>query len=244
MGVEFAAEMKTVHPSKTVILVHSHSNLLTNEPLPEDFKAKALELLVKSGVEVCMSRRVMAEEPLVHADGTGLTKLVLDNGDSLVADDVMWAVGRTQPNTDFLPQESVVDNGLVKIRSTMSFPVNIPNADHHFAVGDLVHWPGIKRVGSALVMGRYAATNILRRMAGKEDAELEHFPEVPGMLVLAVGKEAVAYSPAGGLKWGVDTLQGSFEGDLGLRSKLSKTSDFYARVLTGDSLLELHWAGS
>lgn len=111
--------MKTVHPKKRVTLVHSHDNLLTSEPLPEDFKEKALELLLDTGVEVIMNRRVVSEEALVKADGSGLVKVIFSNGESIIADNVMWAVGKTRPNTEFLPQEALNEKtGLVQIRST------------------------------------------------------------------------------------------------------------------------------
>ena len=66
MGKESVGEPKLTHPGKPVTLIHSRSSLPPPEPLPEEFKAKALELLEEMGVEVLLNMRVETE-----ADGGG-----------------------------------------------------------------------------------------------------------------------------------------------------------------------------
>ena len=78
---------------------------------------------------------------------------------------------------------------------------------------------GIKRCGSALLMGCFAATNILLTMAAAEHGEKAkpaQYPEVAPMLVLALGEKAVSCHPATGLSHGVEPLRQSFGDDLGL----------------------------
>ena len=53
-----AAELKLVHPSKAVRLVHSRGRLLSSEPLPDEVKDKTLELMRDAGVDVLLNSRV------------------------------------------------------------------------------------------------------------------------------------------------------------------------------------------
>lgn len=218
MGAEFAGELKLTHPGKRITLIHSRGSLLWSEPLPEEFKAKALELLEEMGVEVLLNTRVAAE-----ADGgaDGGRKLVLSTGTTLRASAVLWCVGRQRPSTDFLPAAALHgDSRLVRVSASLNLPPEVPNHTAHFAVGDVVHWSGIKRCGSALLMGCFAATNILLGIAAAErgeEATPAQYPEIVPMLVLALGEKAVSYHPAAGLSHGVEPLKQSFGDDLGLR---------------------------
>lgn len=129
-------------------------------------------------------------------------------------------MGRQQPSAGFLPVSALHgDSGLVRVSASLNFPQEVPNHAAHFAVGDVVHWSGVKRCGSALLMGCFAATNILMAMAAAEhdeEAKPVQCPEVAPMLVLALGKKAVSYHLATGLSHGVEPLKQSFGDDLGL----------------------------
>jgi len=81
----------------------------------------------------------------------------------------------------------------------------LPNSCCHFAVGDIVNWSGIKRVGSAFIMGQLAATNIVQKMlqkAGSLDEPLATCPEIEPMMALTVGETAIVYQKAIGVMWG------------------------------------------
>lgn len=191
--------------------MHSQSTILSTEPLPQEFKAKALELLQETGVEVLLSTRVVEETA---------GEIRLSTGDTIKASSVIWCVGRQHPATTFLPPLALEPStGLVRISATFNFPAEVPNHASHFAVGDITKWSGIKRVGSALLMGSFAATNVILSIVAAEneqEPELAQFPEVVPMLVLALGKKAVGYHPAYPMSWGEEPLQQSFGDNLGL----------------------------
>lgn len=218
VGIEVASELKTLFPSKKITLIHSRAQLLSSEPLPDEFKEKALSILQDSGVEVVLNTRVLSDEET----GDGF-KLVLSTGAGITAGKVIYATSGQAPQTQFLPHEVLTEDGYVKVNATMSFSAPIPNADWHYAVGDIAFWPGIKRVGSALIMGQFAASNIVARIAASEEgtdekeAISQDMPRFEPMMALAVGKkQAVGWRGEVGLFWGEELWKGQFGEDMGL----------------------------
>lgn len=61
---------------KEVTLILSRSEVLSNEPLPKEFKDKTLELLHATSVKTILGRRVL-ETDQQHAAASGLTTLRL-----------------------------------------------------------------------------------------------------------------------------------------------------------------------
>lgn len=109
-------------------------------------------------------------------------------------------------------------------KNSIAFPPSIPNAEYHYAPGDLAHWSGIKRCGGAMHMGFCAATNMHQLMLQEMSAG-QHIPkpiklsEFPPMIGLAVGKKAVSYSPDAGTNSGEDVAEMFFGNDLGFSSE-------------------------
>jgi hypothetical protein len=97
----------------------------------------------------------------------------------------------------------------------------VANAEHHFAVGDIAQWGGIKRCGGAIHMGHYAATNVHQLMLAEstqlkpEFLALQNYPPVMG---LALGHTAVSYSPDSGVQHGEKQLASLFGEDVGYTS--------------------------
>ncbi|KAF8536500.1 pyridine nucleotide-disulfide oxidoreductase-like protein [Trichophaea hybrida] len=213
VGTEFAGELKLTHPRKQITLIHSRSTLLSSEPLPSEFKTKALEYLRESGVEVLLNTRVNAE--------VGNGSLLLSTGETINTSAIIWCVGQQHPSTSYLPTLALDKHtGLVRVSTSLTFPATVPNHNAHFAIGDIAQWSGIKRCGTALLMGCFAATNLLLSIVASENGEevkLAEFPEMVAMLVLALGDKAVMFHPEKGLTHGVEPLVQSFGEDLGLR---------------------------
>jgi hypothetical protein len=73
-------------------------------------------------------------------------------------------------------------------------------------------------------MGFLAANNIHQEIliskGVKREADYLTFPDVPPMIALACGKEAVSYSVEDGAKVGEDIMDMFFGKDLGFKSKL------------------------
>lgn len=116
----------------------------------------------------------------------------------------------------------------------------MPNAQYHFAAGDIVSWSGIRRCGGAMHMGQYVAENVhahmLKEVAGVEPTwkELSEFPAVIG---LAVGKKAVIYGPEEGTQDGEDLMKVYFGQDLGFQSRFSYANPFLG-ALNADVFLK------
>ncbi|THC99561.1 hypothetical protein EYZ11_000930 [Aspergillus tanneri] len=222
VGVEMAAELKELDPKQKVTLVHSRDRLLSAEPLPDDFKDRVTSVLREAGVEVILGRRVI-DTTAVETEGEKQAwNLTLSNGTQIKAGHVMNAVSKSVPTTSYLPQDALTQDGYVNIRSSLQFPTNIPNADHHFAMGDIASWTGIKRCGGAMHMGHYAATNVHQVMLSErfnikpEFTTLNNFPPVIG---LALGNTAVVYTPDEGTRDGEDLMTIMFGEDMGYTSR-------------------------
>ncbi|KAK6226326.1 hypothetical protein QIS74_02373 [Colletotrichum tabaci] len=225
VGIEMAAELKLSEPSTKVTLVHSRDKLLSSEDLPDECKDKALELTREAGVEVLMSHRVKETRELDTPAENGRARYEIEftNGTKLVASQVIMAISRSVPSTDYFPAAAKDEQGFVKVHPNLVLSGDVPNARDHLAVGDIALWSGIKRCGSAMHMGHYAAINahqlMLAKLTGQAHkptfSELGH---VEPMIGLAIGKKAVASGPLVGTRWGEDVMQAYFKDDLGFNN--------------------------
>ncbi|KAK0713933.1 pyridine nucleotide-disulfide oxidoreductase-like protein [Lasiosphaeria miniovina] len=221
VGIEMAAELKLVHPEVKVTLVHSRDKLLSAEPLPDEVKDRSLELLREAGVDVLLAHRLERTDDARDASGNACLSLRFANGHTLLADHVAMAVSKSVPSTAWLPRGALDDDGYVRVDATLTFPPETPNAAHHLAVGDMIRWSGIKRCGGAMHMGYYAAHNLHQRLLASSSSPTAETPkflelaEVPPMIGLAVGKNAVSYWPGGGMTSGEDVMTVFFGDDLG-----------------------------
>jgi hypothetical protein len=70
-----------------------------------------------------------------------------------------------------------------------------------------------------MAMGHVAAVNIHQQLLHSRDQshtpKYSEFPEVPPMIALAVGKQAVLYGQEEGTTWGEDNMKMMFGEDLG-----------------------------
>lgn len=219
-----AAELKATQPHVKVTLAHSRDKLLSAEPLPEAAKECAGDLVGETGVELLLNHRLKSSK-LVRDEVTGrdVYEVEFENGHRMVAGQVIMAISRSVPSTDFFPKAALSDEGLVNVRATMQLvpAEGVANPDSHFAVGDLINWSGIKRCGAAMHEGSYAALNIyqimLRDLRGHEPV-LNELREIPPMIGLAVGTTALSSGPEG-ISHGPQVMKLFFEDDLGFRSK-------------------------
>ncbi|KAI5269864.1 FAD/NAD(P)-binding domain-containing protein [Aureobasidium subglaciale] len=217
VGIEMASEIKLMEPWQKVTLVHSRDKLLSAEPLPDEFKARSLELLEESGVEVIMGQRVTETAITQDHDGSFSCNLTLANGQHIVAGHVIRAISKSVPTSSYLPAGALDKDGHVKIDASLRFNGDVPNADSHFAAGDIASWSGIRRCGGAMHMGHYCAINIyqdlLKHRYGQSPTykELSKFPNV---MALAVGKQAVVFDSTK-TSSGEDLMRSCFGNDLG-----------------------------
>ncbi|KAI8941956.1 hypothetical protein NX059_000068 [Plenodomus lindquistii] len=221
VGVEFSAEIKNYYPKIGVTLVHSRSEVLSSEPLPTEVKERAKILLEEEGVDLILnSRATVTELP------NGQSTVTLANGNSITADFVIDSTKKGVPTTDILPAACLNEDREIMVHQSLMFKDTIPNASSHFGVGDVIAWSGIKRAGSATVMGQAAAQNIYASILNSElasDAEPYPTTELPAwaaVIGLAVGKQCLTYDPVSGLKYGVEVMKSYFGEDLGWSANL------------------------
>ena len=114
VGIEMAAELKLVHPDVKVTLIHSRNQLLSNEPLCDELKDKALELVREMNVEVILDQRVKETRTEVK-DGVKKKEVELSDGTKLVASEVLMALSKNVPSSSFFPASALDEEGYVKI---------------------------------------------------------------------------------------------------------------------------------
>ncbi|OAL54994.1 FAD/NAD(P)-binding domain-containing protein [Pyrenochaeta sp. DS3sAY3a] len=221
VGVEFSGEIKNYYPQIDVTLVHSRAEVLSSEPLPADVKERAKILLEEEGVNLVLgSRASITEVP------NGQFSVKLANGDTITADFVIDSTKKGIPTTDVLPAECLNEDKEIIVHQSLMFKDHIPNASSHFGVGDVIAWSGIKRAGSATVMGQTAAQNIYSDILNSElppSAEKYTTTELPAwaaVIGLAVGKQCLTYDPSNGIKYGVQVMKDYFGEDLGWSGNL------------------------
>lgn len=85
------------------MLLHSRQEVLSNEPLPKEFKERSLERLHELGVETMLCSRMVECKQCLRPDKVRkYAQLTLDNGHCFQADVVIYTTKKHIPNTDFL----------------------------------------------------------------------------------------------------------------------------------------------
>ena len=224
VGIEFAAEIKQYYPKISVTLIHSRDQVLSSEPLPADLKERVGTMLKEEGVDVVLGNRASIEE-----QPNGKFEVTLANGDKITADFVIDSTRKGSPTTHILPNECLNPDKEIMVHNSLMFKDTIPNHRSHFGVGDVIQWTGIKRAGSATVMGQAAATNIYSSILNSELPETApesdrhgqtELPSWDAVIGIAVGKQCLTYDPKNGIKYGVEVMQNYFGNDLGWSASL------------------------
>lgn len=187
--------------------------------MPDEFSTKTLELL-RSDVDVILGARVQ-DTTAIDSDSSGVASgymLTLSDGRKLQTSHVINAVSHYFPTTSYLPDAACDEEGYVYITPQLNLSGDIPNSGDHYAAGDLVPWSGIKRGGAAMHQGHCAAVNIHQKMYAQlygTNPDFLALAEVPPMMALALGKQAVGYFPSTGITVGDEVLRTFFGEDLG-----------------------------
>ena len=224
VGIEFAGEIKQHYPEIAVTLVHSRDQVLSSEPLPSELKDRVGAMLKEEGVDVVLGSRAVIEEL-----PNGKFEVTLANGDKITADFVIDSTRKGTPTTDILPEACLNEDKEIKVHNNLMFKDTVPNHESHFGVGDVIQWTGIKRAGSATVMGQAAAQNIYAAMLNSElpesASESDRYiqtdlPYWDAVIGIAVGKQCLTYDPKNGIKYGVEVMQNYFGEELGWAASL------------------------
>ncbi|PYH91605.1 apoptosis inducing factor [Aspergillus ellipticus CBS 707.79] len=215
VGVEMAAELRILHPDQKITLIHSRDRLLSAEPLPVEFQDRVVSVIREAGVKLILGQRVVGTTTIETEGGRRIWHLTLADGRSIYAGHVMNAVSKSIPTSSYLPKEVLNEEGYVNIRPSTQFLEDIPNAEHHFAIGDIASWAGIKRCGGAMHMAYYAANNAHQLMLSADKPEFIALERSPPVIGLALGKNAVSYTPDQGTRDGEELHESLFGKDMG-----------------------------
>ncbi|KAG9246708.1 hypothetical protein BJ878DRAFT_533049 [Calycina marina] len=197
------AELKLVQPSQKVIFIHSREELLSSEPLPTEFKERALATIRDIRVEVILNERVTSITPCDSSDGSQSSKLTFKDGRYITTGHVIWALSKCVATLSYLTVSSLDAANYVTVEPTLKFAKSNPNSKFHYAVGDIASWSGIRRCGGAMYMGFTGAIN---------RTKLHRSLRVSG----DVGScYAVTYWPGDGVASGEDPMKWYFGDDLG-----------------------------
>ncbi|KAK3185583.1 hypothetical protein K4F52_005683 [Lecanicillium sp. MT-2017a] len=127
VGIEVAAELKLVMPHLKVTLVHSREKLMSSEPLTDECKQRALEVLRRANVDVILNRRFVIQEPIKTPDSTGKYQVNFSDGSHMQASAVVMAISNGVPSTHFLPTTALDEQGYVRIRANRATSSKIPS---------------------------------------------------------------------------------------------------------------------
>jgi NADH:quinone reductase (non-electrogenic) len=146
-------EFRRIDPHHArVVLVEGAERVLP--PYPPDLSAKAQRQLERLGVTVWVGRRVTS----IDADGVTL------GNERLAAKTVIWAAGVKSSALGAGLGAPLDRVGRVQVAPDLS----VPGHPEIFVVGDLAALEGVPGIApAAKQMGRHAAKNVLRLIAGK-----------------------------------------------------------------------------
>lgn len=190
VGVEFAGEIASAFPDKTITLSHSGDVLLSG--MKPKAQQKALEQLTAKGVIVKFNRRYALEKGQNEEADTNLYRCSKSQ-ESIKADKVYTCVGMV-PNTEFLQAEmaNTLDaKGLIQVDEFM----HVKGYENLYALGDCAALDNNKHGYLASVQGGMLADAIMKKAKGKK---VKAYKTPPLAIVTPTGTDTgVAQMPFG-----------------------------------------------
>ncbi|PYH98627.1 hypothetical protein BO71DRAFT_416089 [Aspergillus ellipticus CBS 707.79] len=187
VGVEFAGKVKARYPRTDVTLIHSRGQLLSKEPLPDEFKARTLHLLLEEGVR----------------------QVRLTSGGHIHAGLVISAVTSVTPSTSFLPPAVLAADGSGDLALS-----NCVFAAGDIVDKPGIRLGGSAMImGCVAAANIYSSILVLEPGAL---LVLEDCPEIRPHMALSIGTNIVCYAgDNGAIQYGKALAQSFFGGDLG-----------------------------
>ena len=204
-GVGAAANLAEAYPDKQIHLFHSGEIPLPGYPEPA--RADVLNILKARKVQIHANHRAIAPEPA--------RRRTIDSGaiefstgqKPFTADAIIWATGAAKPNTGFLPNDLLDEDGFVRVEPNL----RVQGAANIFAIGDV----------AATDKNRSSARNWAYRIL------------VANVAALLAGKpETMQTYKAPDVRWG--SIIGPQKGELKVyqpNGKVVKFSPWFVRVL-------------
>ncbi|KAI5809803.1 hypothetical protein DFH27DRAFT_606216 [Peziza echinospora] len=175
-GIEVAAEIAETYPKKKVIIA-GNEFLGQCQKKVQDVARKQLAAL---GVEIRTGVSVTSVRGAATGQGVDVT---LSTGETVPADLYLPSFGQ-KPNTEFLPTELLDKDGYVV--TTTHF--NLASYANVWAVGDVTHWPGNRKL---TVVGEHIpilAFNLKKTLEGQTEGWKEYKHSTSVAIFVTVGK--------------------------------------------------------
>ncbi len=165
-GVEVAGELAEVLGPDKVTIVEKMPYVLPNLK-NENASHEAEKILTKHGIKVVKGKGVTKV-----VDG----KLILEDGDKLECDMIIWSVGIRAPNIRFDQKIPVRDRGWIVVEKNLQ----VQSCPEVFAVGDINCFAinndyAMKMAEEAILQGKIAGKNISKILKG-EKPDIVHKP--------------------------------------------------------------------
>ncbi|KAJ1859140.1 hypothetical protein GGH12_003594 [Coemansia sp. RSA 1822] len=168
-GVGLAAEIATQYPTKTVLLAHAGSRLMSTEHNSETMSRKAHKKLKSLGVKILLNERVIIpdDEPL---NKTLQCRWLRTSKDRSVFSNLQFLCNGITFDTSFMDtldpvfRHKIVDVRTRQVRVQPTMQINHPELPWIFAAGDVCNTAGEKQAYRADSQGAHVA-RCMARMA-------------------------------------------------------------------------------
>lgn len=153
-GVEFAAEVKTYFPQKSVTIIQSGKFIATISA-DDKHRDRLLQKLDKMGIIVINEKVDKLPQEILT---TGEHEVYTEKGTVVSSDFTIRAVGKITPNSSFMPTATLNENHFIKVKPTLQ--VDYKGFSNVFALGDVANTGAEKSFMSIDPQAALVANNI------------------------------------------------------------------------------------
>lgn len=166
-GISLAAGLAARYPDRSVSLYHSGDELLP--AYPDKTRRKVHDQLERLGVRICPNHRAKPPDDAERMTiGPGTVEWT-SGQPPVEADCIIWAIGNPKPNSGFLPNEILTEDGFVKVEPTLQ----VTGHETIFSVGDIAatdpHRCSARNFGSEIVVAN------VKQVLGLSNRSLKQF---------------------------------------------------------------------
>ncbi|XP_014443452.1 apoptosis-inducing factor 2 isoform X2 [Tupaia chinensis] len=160
-GVEMAAEIKTEYPEKEVTLIHSQVPLADKELLP-CVRQEVKEILLRKGVQLLLSERVINLEQLPLNEYREYIKVQTDKGTEVATNLVLLCNGIKVNSSAYRDafENRLASNGALRVNEYLQ----VEGYSNVYAIGDCADVREPKMAYHAGLHANVAVTNIVNSM--------------------------------------------------------------------------------
>ena len=217
VGIELAGELRYTYPEKKIILIDSHSELLSNQNVPK-LREPIKKILLDHDIELHFNERIK------HTDKMGINQfgaqtITTESGLTLEVDAILWSIGM-KPNIELMnDSDCIFNNRFIKVKPNLELDSPKEKYQHVYVIGDASNHPSPKMLFWAMQQGQHLAKNLASYIQSNGQTEMSDF-SAPSVEVMAI-----PFGPEGGISQ-LPLFGGLVVGDF--LTKLIKSKDLMA----------------